>query len=706
MWALGLLAAVAAPLLAHLLSRQRGRPALFPAARFVARAVADMAQLQRPRHRLLMLLRMALLALVIAAFTRPVWSVDARLLPDEGLRVVMLLDRSASMSRIEQGGSLLQEAVRQIDAALAGLDPQRDRAGVVCVDADPMPLLPELTGHFDLLRRQLATVKPSHQRGNLAQAVQVALQPLQREHGKEARPVAAVHLHLYSDMQATQWPGESWLRELAQQGVVLHLHRVGRPTDNAFVRQARVTPAAPVLGQPVQIRAEVGHFASQRRDMVVRFEHGDGAVRVPVTLPPSGAAMVQIDWQPREAGFAVVRVSLEEREALSVDDATAVGFTVASTRPVQLLSGGDAGDAWQGTFYVARALDPLADAGGSEGNPRHVVSARPPREGLLQPDPAAHQHVLVEAGALDDAALGALARRLDAGDGVVWVIDSAASADALARFAASPAGVRWAVLEPRQWRQQQSAKVAAAADHPILRLFEGPSRAALLQASFTQTLESRLADGAVALLTLDDGSPLLALRPGEQGGGLAVLGADLSPRGSDLAKGPLLLPLLHETLRGLSPQPPPMPLAHPGQRPTIPLPGRWRASDLSVLGPGDQTVAIHAMVDHPRGTDLVLDVTPTAGFYRVVRHADGRPLAGFSVEPDPLESDLSATADEPASTPGATAVVAATGLRPVQVELWPWCLALAALALAFEPILIAWLQRDASPAAQRGGDAS
>ena len=52
-WALGLFAAVGLPVLAHLLSRTRYRPVDFPGTRFVAQAVLQAQQINRPRHWLL-----------------------------------------------------------------------------------------------------------------------------------------------------------------------------------------------------------------------------------------------------------------------------------------------------------------------------------------------------------------------------------------------------------------------------------------------------------------------------------------------------------------------------------------------------------------------------------------------------------------------------------------------------------------------------
>src|SRR4051812_42455176 len=122
------LAAIAIPVLIHLIQREKKRVIEFPSLMFVRRIPYQSVRRRRIRHWALLLLRAAAIALIVAAFARPFTqrgSVAAA--PGGGAReMVILLDRSASMGYGDQWRRA-QEAAR----ALVGGMSREDRATLV-----------------------------------------------------------------------------------------------------------------------------------------------------------------------------------------------------------------------------------------------------------------------------------------------------------------------------------------------------------------------------------------------------------------------------------------------------------------------------------------------------------------------------------------------------------------------------------------------
>src|ERR1700704_4364652 len=94
------LGAIAIPVLIHLIQREKKRVIEFPSLMFVRRIPYQSVRRRRIRHWFLLLMRIAALALIIAAFARPFFrqgaaAAAAALGGDR--EIVVLLDQSASM---------------------------------------------------------------------------------------------------------------------------------------------------------------------------------------------------------------------------------------------------------------------------------------------------------------------------------------------------------------------------------------------------------------------------------------------------------------------------------------------------------------------------------------------------------------------------------------------------------------------------------
>ncbi len=120
------LAALSLPLIFHLVRRTpRGRQE-FSSLMFLSPTVPKLTRRSRLDQLLLLLLRLAALALVVFAFSRPFLRETSLLALSDlsGRRVALLIDTSASMRR----GDLWQQAVKQAEKEIDDLNPQDDLA--------------------------------------------------------------------------------------------------------------------------------------------------------------------------------------------------------------------------------------------------------------------------------------------------------------------------------------------------------------------------------------------------------------------------------------------------------------------------------------------------------------------------------------------------------------------------------------------------
>src|SRR3954468_18493610 len=125
---LGALAVLAIPVLLHLIQREKKRVVEFPSLMFLRRIPYQSVRRRRIRHWALLMLRLAALALIVAAFARPFFRRDAlAAAAQQGAReTVILVDNSYSMeygSRWTRAQAAARDAINGLSAG--------DRASLV-----------------------------------------------------------------------------------------------------------------------------------------------------------------------------------------------------------------------------------------------------------------------------------------------------------------------------------------------------------------------------------------------------------------------------------------------------------------------------------------------------------------------------------------------------------------------------------------------
>ncbi len=715
MWGWALLAAAGVPLLAHLLSRRGGRLAPFPAVRFVQQAAADCARFLRPRHWLLLLLRMLLLALIALAFARPIWYRTAPPTDvSQGVITALVLDRSASMTRTQRGATLFEAARQQVIQTLRSLDPARDLATVVLLDRQPRTLLPEPTAGFSNLIAMVERLEATQEQGDLEAALRLASAETSyatqagRDSGNAANGNAAIRpafIEVFSDMQQSQW-ADILRRGAAPAEATLSLRRVGDFTGNVALFQPRINPVRPIVGQSAVVSVEVANFSDADVQPTVEMRFGDERTRQTLRIPAGTTISASFTLTPSSIGSHVAELHLvDHRDSLTLDDATAATFTVAAARPVALVTDARTDDPTSAAFFIERALRPESPDTPGE-RPSGVALARwqPMQlaaalqaEGRPRPDVI----VICEATTLSRGDLQMLHGFIRQGGGVIWIVDSRAAANLLEQFNSliGDTPLSPIVPETERWRLTADLSIATGQfDDPVLALFEGPARTAVVNTRFRQVLAGRLPLTATALLTFEDGTPALAAQ-WIGSGRLAVFGASLAPSDSDLVKGPVLVPLLHQLLRHLTPGIPAEANPQPGARPKIAVDGRWRDGDLEAVGPQGRPLRVTLAGMLADATLLELEPVASVGRIEVRQRGESAPLASVQVELHPGESDMHIADEETLAQfaqprdvlagGAATEVATATAtLRSSGVEMWPYLVAAALIMAMLETLTL------------------
>jgi hypothetical protein len=228
-------AAVAVPLLIHLLRRRIGLRVEFPAARYLARAERENSRTLKIRNLLLMLLRvLALLAIVVAA-ARPV----ARWLGSghAPTAVAIVIDNSLSSSAVVNGRPLLDQFKSMARDVVANAT-STDRLWLITIDGHVRG------GAASVLRDEINRLEPIAGAGEPNTALTRAATVV-RGSGLDARQIA-----LLTDGQRTEWDRPAALGD-AQ--LLLYEPAVSPPPNRAVVlaeaRPIRWTPRGSVAAR-------------------------------------------------------------------------------------------------------------------------------------------------------------------------------------------------------------------------------------------------------------------------------------------------------------------------------------------------------------------------------------------------------------------------------------------------------------------------
>jgi hypothetical protein len=668
-WFLGGLALLAVPLLIHLTRRDRATPVPFPSLMFVRRVPHPTTARRRLRDLPLLLLRALALALLAFAFARPLLdrARAAAAVPGGGRELVLLLDRSASMTAPERWTRAQAAARRALDAV-----GPRDRVTVVYFDG--APTIAAAAGNLVAARTAVDTARAGAGPTRYAPALAMASRLL------AGSALPRREAMLISDFQQTGWRDVPEARLPA--GATLTWNDVGggaAPDVGVVDVDLRREERASGVTQ-LRVAARLVASGGEARTVPVTLEIGGRpARRVNASVAPGQPGVATFDSIPLPAGWTTATVSVP-RDGQPANDRH--HFVAAREQALRVLLVDGPSRREDAGLYLRRAL------GVGAASPFRVDVVA--RDALRASDLAGHGLVVLHDAPLRGAVARALATHVRAGAGLLVALGETSAPEAWEpALGALLPGTPGATIDRTEAGGARLASMERG--HPVFAPFSDAHTGDLTAPRILRRRELRTTGDAHVLARYDDGAPALAERAEGQGR-VVVWTSTLDDWWTDLALQPIFVPFVHQ-LATHTARFAPSPAAYVVGQSVDParLPGltgrEWVAQ-----APSGKRLRLGAA---GAASVLALD---EAGVHRV-RAADAPPESGrpLAANVDAAESDAARV--EPATI--ASAVVDRTGRGPALASapvesraerearqgFWWWFLAGALLLLAGETLL-------------------
>lgn len=354
-----------APVVLHLIDRQRNVVIPWGAMQFLMEAATKRTQARRLREWLLLLLRVLAVACLVFALARPI--VHATWFRTQPRReLIVVVDNSLSMQRQRGEQSLLQAAVERARSLVAAPHPGQTARLLV---TSPYPTwLPGTTSSSAKTpdgEDILTTIRATESHGDFLAALITAVQA-------ERDPLAIERrIIVLTDGQAADWnvaDDSGWqdLRKLISAspvGITLNFERLGDMTSlapNLAINRLRATRTVVGIDQPLTITAEIQNYGTiPSAEGTVSFRVGDEVLQSDPLPSIDPGAVVELTCKHGFTTLGAHRVAcqLERTDPLEPDNQDVLIVDVRDEIPVLIVeSAGDTDEVEQDAFFIETAL--------------------------------------------------------------------------------------------------------------------------------------------------------------------------------------------------------------------------------------------------------------------------------------------------------------------------------------------------------------
>jgi hypothetical protein len=683
------IAAVALPILLHMIRRHTRRRVTFSSLMFLRATLPRFRSRSRLEHVPLLLLRCMALCLLAFAFARPFLLRPASTSPAQsGQHMVLLIDTSASMRRAGMWAQALDEA----KSVLASAGPA-DRACVMSFDQGARTLIGfeqwetrDPAQRASLAVQEISKLSPGWASTDLGHALVAAAEALEDDETNDGeQPRADRRIVLVSDLQqgskldallAYEWPQQTEL-------VVKTIPCPGA-TNASLQWVASRDSLAPSRGDdPPSIRVTNSPDATNDR-FQLRWADEPSSQAVDVYVAPGHSTVVRAPARPNQQAAARLVLTGDDHD---FDNALYVTPELQRQVNILYIGGDDPNDTAGMLYYLRQAF------GAGKALTSHVVR-RPGGEALSAAD-IDTAHLIVVTDVLHSQNVAPLRRYLESGRSLLLVMRSPETGTALSSLADI------ADLESQEAQAGGYAMLGRLEfDHPLLKPFSDPRFGDFTRIHFWKYRRINLADcpGARVLAQFDNNDPAWFEIPVGRGALLAWT-SGWQPADSDLALSSKFVPLLYSVLEygGTLAE-------HQSQYvigDSVPMPGRTSAgaTDLQIRKPDGSLVrpdpgrqaftqtdlpGIYSIADSTRDTNPQSAI-PNPQFFAV-----NLPAAESRTDPMPVEDleklgvslkPASGIASEPG---GRTTRQASLAEVESEQKLWRWVLIVTLMVLLME----------------------
>jgi hypothetical protein len=520
------LAALAVPVLIHLIQRERKNVVPFPSLMFVRRIPYSSIRRRRIHNWTLLMLRLAAIALIVAAFARPFVRSTALAAAAGGARdIVVLLDRSYSMGHGDQWDRARRAAADAVRSMTDG-----DRAALVLFAAEA-EIAVQPTNDRARLESEINATALSAAGTRLGPALKLAGSLL------AASNLPRREVFVISDFQRSAWSPGDGLR-LPAGTTVTPITVAAENTRNVAV-------------SPVSLQRDT--VSGQDRITVTANllnRSGDTISNLPVSLEIDGrvAQSATVTLQPFAAVSTafppIILTAANTRGTVRIgDDAltedNAFHFVLSPPRPVPVTIVNGARTTRDQSLYLSRALA-IGEAPRFEATTRGV-------EDLTDEVLSRTRLVILNDAGPSEAVAARLQRFVESGGGLLVALGPQTT------WPAKSAEFLPAVPSASVDRSRGTAGALGGLEfgHAVFEPFRAPRSGDFSAARFYGYRSVTPAKDAQVLARFDDGAPALVARAVGRGRVL-VWTSTLDMYWSDLAIRPVYLPFVHQMARHLA----------------------------------------------------------------------------------------------------------------------------------------------------------
>lgn len=665
-------AAVAVPIVVHLIFRRQARLVEIGSIRFLRDVVQRNRRKRTISQWLLLALRMAAVCLLAVLFARPYLVTSERVAARD--QFVVLVDRSATM-QLQVSGERLVERARRKAAEIVGQAGSGVAWAGADFDHDVWPWSRETSSG------QVIPAAPANLVGGTSYSAALAWGLDRLRSGK----TRGGRIHLLTDLQRSgidvedlgPWPSE----------VKVELHDVGKDlTTNLAVTSAQTVRAVVRPGDAVHWEVTVlntGSVAVENIPVRLVISAGGATRRLTqeVTVPGQQSESVRFELTELEEGVWTGEVNLDVADDLVVDNRRLIAVLVRDALPVLLVDGegreggrsGSPSDNRGGARLLHKALSLSSGEKSSPLSPFHpmVISANE-EEGWRAME-TVRLITLCDVGEIPESRAVELASRVKEGAGLLILAgpnSTAESCRSLSQAGLIPGQIvgqaesKELPFRLRDWRE----------DHPLLEPFRDPQYGDLRRLAFrghARLVANPKTDGSEILASFQDGDPALVEK--QLGAGRVLwLATDCGPEWGAWVRSRLFVPLVHQLagdLVGLTGEGP-LSFRTLGERDAGRAPGIEVSAATTNAATDTGTV--------PSGRTIVTNLAPQESETERCTPSDLAGRYGFAL--DEAEGGVSTT-----QLQGADSRASATELR--DDELWPQIAGWLCLILGLELFL-------------------
>jgi Mg-chelatase subunit ChlD len=519
---LGWMAAAAAPVVIHLLSRRRYQEVPWAAMQYLLAAVTKNSRRIHLENWLLLAVRTALVLAVVLAVAEPMIERTGMVThTGQPTHKLLVLDASYSMAYKPTDRSRFDRA-KQLAEQIVEERSQGDGLTLILMADPPQVIVGTPSFSAAEFLGEIAATKITHGGADLATTltqIEQVLAAARREFPRLTRE----QVYFLTDLGRTSWSPDLGAASIAEfrerarrlgEAAALTVIDLGQSgADNAAIEQLRLADGVVTVGQATMLAAEVRNFGRQAKAQQTVELHIDGerTAERTVDLAAGGSTAVNFPCYFDAAGEHVVELRMTP-DLLDIDNHRYLAIGVKDQLRVLCVDGRPAGGRFKSaTDFLMVALSPPAGERQRSRVRPEVVN----ESALLDTDLTQYDCVfLCNVSQFTEREANVLRSYLNFGGGVVFFLGDQVQPDNYNRLLAARDDPAKRVLPAQLLKPAEAAQYALdplGYRHPLVAEFRDSEQAGLLTTPLQKYFKLQLAEptrAQVALAT-DSGDPLI-----------------------------------------------------------------------------------------------------------------------------------------------------------------------------------------------------